>query len=106
MSESDQKLEDLKIHSVYYTPLSAMTSRIFFSMQKMGSIYHLYQYPLQQFEKIIKDVLNHESVTSLEKQNYDERKEAIQKQLFTAFNHNISNSILERHEILFAMRLA
>jgi hypothetical protein len=45
-------------------------------------------------------------VTSLEKTNYDERKEAILKQLFTAFNHNISNSILERHELLFAMRLA
>lgn len=41
-----------------YAPLAMMTTRIFFTLESLGTIHYLYQYSLQHFMEAVFEVLN------------------------------------------------
>lgn len=58
-AKTDDTLEEIKLVTDEYTPLSTMTTRIFFTLESMGNVHYLYQYSLQQFMDCVFYVLDH-----------------------------------------------
>jgi len=46
VAKTDETLEEIKEVSNEYVPLAMMTTRIFFSLESLGTIHYLYQYSL------------------------------------------------------------
>jgi len=111
IKEEMAKAEDtlLQIEEVLdiYRPLASMSSLIFFCLQSMGKIHYLYQYSLLQFMDTMNQVLEHsEALKTLPIKKHTERLEVITTELFQNFNLNISQGLLEMHQMLFSMRLS
>lgn len=58
VAKTDETLEEISLVSNEYAPLATMTTRIFFTLDSLGTIHYLYQFSLQQFMDIIYQLLN------------------------------------------------
>jgi len=58
VAKTDETLEEIKEVSNEYVPLAMMTTRIFFSLESLGTIHYLYQYSLQHFMDAVFEVLH------------------------------------------------
>ena len=84
-----------------------MTTRIFFTLESLGSVHYLYQYSLQQFMDQVYFVLNqNEQIKAIPKSEPGLRLKMIMKQLFTSINQTVGQGLLQEHQMLFTLRLA
>ena len=107
VSRTDETLVEIKEVTNEYVPLAMMTTRIFFTMQSLGTISYLYQYSLQQFTDLVHEVLNAPGdVSAIPKTDPQRRLQAITRQLFVRTNNMIGHGLREEHKLLFTLRLA
>ena len=67
-----------------------MTSRIYFSLESMGSIHYLYQFSLQQYMDTVYSVLKENAIVKEIPANaYAQRLQGITKQLFVQMNQTV-----------------
>jgi len=107
VASTDETLEEIKEVTNEYAPLATMTTRIFFSLESLGTIHYLYQYSLQHFMDAVFEVLNrNEEVNKVPKSDPQMRLQVIIKELFIRINYSICHGLLEEHKLIFTLRLA
>lgn len=107
MAKADDTLEKIEEVSSLYKPLSTMTTRVFFTLDTLGSIDRLYQFQLKTFMDIIYQVLNEDPILkAISKAQYEQRLRTIIQQLFITINQQIGQGLKQEHHLLFSMRLA
>ena len=50
-------MHEIQIVSDLYKPLSIMSAKIYFTLEKLGSIHYLYQFSLQSYMAIIYSII-------------------------------------------------
>lgn len=72
-----------------------MTTRIFFTLESLGTISYLYQYSLHHFMDLVFDVLKkNEILKEVPKTEHQKRLKIITQQLFLSVNQTICQGLL------------
>ena len=95
VEKTDETLEEIKVVSDEYQPLSKMTTKIFFSLESLGGISYLYQYSLQHFMDLVFAVLGaNEALKEVPKNEPQKRLKVITQQLFFHVNRVVCQGLL------------
>ena len=106
IDRSDEVMKEIQIVSNQYLPLALATSRIFFAMESLSSIYFLYQYSLYAFMETVFAVLRKNPIVAeIPKTNYEKRLNAIFEELFITVYHKFGQGLLNKHKLLFGLKL-
>lgn len=98
VAKLDETLEEIQEVSNEYEPLSKMTTRIFFTLESLGSVHFLYQFSLQHFMDMVFHVLQkNEALAQIPKSEPQRRLQVILKQLFLHINSTICQGLLQKH---------
>jgi len=106
VSKTEEVMMELEQVTNEYLPISNMASRMFFTLDNLNSIHYLYQFSLGFFMTILNYVIKCPELLKINKTNYLERQECIVQQLFIEVYHRVSYSLLNKHQMVFALRLA
>ena len=106
VSKTEEIMRELELVTNEYLPISNMASRIFFTLDSLNLIHYLYQFSLGFFMTILNYVIKSPELEKIQKTNYLQRQECIVSQLFIEVYHRVSYSLLNKHQMVFALRLA
>jgi len=106
VSRTDEIMEELQITANEYSPVSSMASKVYFTLDSLHEIHYLYHFSLQSFIAILDYVITSDELGKISKSSYNERLEFIISELFTQVYHRVSYALLEKHKLVFALRLS
>ena len=106
VSKSETIMKDLETTMNEYSPIATKTSRIFFALDTLETIHYLYRYSLSFFMDVLNYIINSKELSEIPKSSYNERQEKIINMLFIEIYHRVGYSLLNKDQLILAMRLA
>jgi dynein heavy chain 1 len=105
MLQADKIMEEIRVISELYKPISQASSHIYFTLEQMSQVHFLYQFSLNYFLEVFYAVLNNNS--NLEGiKDEKERLAILVRDLYSQVYRRVSRSLLYDHRLSFALRLA
>ena len=89
-----------------YSPTANKASRIFFALDTLETIHYLYRYSLAFFMDVLNYIITSKELSGIPKTSYDERQNKIINMLFIEIYHRVGYSLLNKDQLILAMRLA
>ncbi|KAI4840996.1 dynein heavy chain [Plasmodium brasilianum] len=103
---AEEVMVEIENVSNQYLFLAQGSARIYFILQHLCSINFLYQYDLNFFFNLMKDMLNDEEFLSkVKKTDYEERLKVLEHLLFRLTYNRISRGLLQEDRYVFALHL-
>ena len=106
VSKSEDIMRELETTMNEYMPIATMSSRIFFALDSLDTIFYLYKFSLAFFMDVLNFVIKSEKLEEIAKNKYIERQNFIISELFKIIYHRVGYSLLNKDVLIFAMRLA
>ena len=106
VSKSEDIMKELETTMNEYMPIATMSSRIFFALDSLDTIFYLYKFSLTFFMDVLNFVIKSEKLEEIPKNNYTDRQNFIISELFKIIYHRVGFSLLNKDVLIFAMRLA
>ena len=106
VSKSEDIMRDLENTMNQYSPIANKSSRIFFALDTLETIHYLYRYSLTFFMDVLSYIINSKELSEIPKNNFDERQNKIINMLFIEIYHRVGYSLLNKDQLILAMRLA
>ncbi|EGG20698.1 cytoplasmic dynein heavy chain [Cavenderia fasciculata] len=105
VDETDLIMAEISAVSAIYNHVALSCSRVYFAMEQLSQIHHLYQFSLRFFLDIFYALLyNNANLESLKDPN--ERLAVLQKDIFWLVFSRVSRTLLNDDKITFAIQLA
>ncbi|CAA9986414.1 dynein heavy chain, putative [Plasmodium knowlesi strain H] len=104
---AEEVMVEIENVSNQYLFLAQGSARIYFILQHLGSINFLYQYDLNFFFNLMKDMLRKEELPSNVKKNnnYQERLMCLEHLLFSLTYNRVARGLLQEDRYVFALQL-
>ena len=106
VSKSEDVMRDLESTMNQYSPIANKSSRIFFALDTLETIHYLYRYSLTFFMDVLNYIINSKELSEIAKNNFAERQNKIISMLFIEIYHRVGYSLLNKDQLILAMRLA
>jgi len=106
VNKTEDIMRELEITTNEYLPIANMASRVFFALDSLDSIFYLYKFSLSFFMEVLNYVIKAKELDNIPKINYQARQDFIIQELFTEIYHRVGYSLLNKDQLIFAMRLA
>ena len=106
VAKSEDVMRELETTMNEYMPIATMASRIFFALDSLDIIFYLYKFSLAFFMEILQCVINSKELAAIPKTNYNGRQDFIISELFREVYHRVGYALLNKDQLIFAMRLA
>jgi dynein heavy chain 1 len=106
VEKSGETMHEIELVNDIYRPLSIMTSKLYFTLERISAIHYLYQFSLDQYMQIVFSIIeDNEDLASINKSDHDERLVKLVELLFEETYSNISTSLLQEDKIVFALSM-
>eukprot|EP01012_Entosiphon_sulcatum_P048729 TRINITY_DN67253_c0_g1_i1.p1 TRINITY_DN67253_c0_g1~~TRINITY_DN67253_c0_g1_i1.p1 ORF type:complete len:4768 (-),score=648.87 TRINITY_DN67253_c0_g1_i1:2-12742(-) len=102
MAKSEEVMSELTAVSATYNPLASACSRIYFMLDQMGDLHHLYRFSLPFFQQILALVLKRQTKES---RIPEQRVSNLIGSLFSLVYKRVCRSLLQEDQLATAMRL-
>ena len=106
VAKSEDVMRELETTMNEYMPIATMASRIFFALDSLDIVFYLYKFSLSFFMEILQFIINSKELAQIQKTNYNERQDYIISALFKEVYHRVGYALLNKDQLIFAMRLA
>ena len=106
VSKSEDIMKDLETTMNEYSPIANKSSRIFFALDTLETIHYLYRYSLSFFMDVLSYIINSKELSEIPKTSYNDRQNKIVNMLFIEIYHRVGYSLLNKDQLILAMRLA
>ncbi|GAW79183.1 hypothetical protein PGO_021530 [Plasmodium gonderi] len=107
VSIAEEVMVEIETVSNQYLFLAQGSARIYFVLQHLGSINFLYQYDLNFFFNLMKDMLNSEGLlgNAKKKNDYEDRLKSLENLLFFLTYNRVARGLLQEDRYVFALQL-
>ena len=106
VAKSENVMKELETTMNQYSPIANKSSRIFFALDTLETIHYLYRYSLAFFMDVLSYIINSKELSEIPKTSFDERQAKIINMLFIEIYHRVGYSLLNKDQLILAMRLA
>ena len=106
VAKSENIMKELETTMNQYSPIANKSSRIFFALDTLETIHYLYRYSLTFFMDVLSFIINSKELSEIPKTSFDERQAKIISMLFIEIYHRVGYSLLNKDQLILAMRLA
>ncbi|SBS80798.1 dynein heavy chain, putative [Plasmodium ovale] len=106
VSIAEEVMVEIENVSNQYLFLAQGSARIYFILQHLCNIHFLYQYDLNFFLNLMKDMLNDQvHLSKVKKTDYEERLKVLSHLLFSLTYHRVARGLLQEDRYVFGLQL-